>query len=92
MTWGFWPQGGLPARMAVVQLAFASFAVAAGFAIAKRGLYGIDVAINRALVYGSVTALLATAFGATVLLLGTAVGRGSGWATARATLVVAVAF
>jgi signal transduction histidine kinase len=91
-TWGIWPQGGLPSRMAVVQLAFATFAVAAGFAIAKRGLYGIDLAINRTLVYGSVTALLATAFGATVLLLGTAVGRGSGWATAGATLVVAIAF
>jgi signal transduction histidine kinase len=92
MSWGFWRQIGLPARMVVVQLAFASFAVAAGFAIAKRGLYGIDLAINRTLVYGSVTALLASAFGGTVLLLGTAVGRGSGWATAGATLVVAVTF
>jgi signal transduction histidine kinase len=91
-TWDIWPQGGLPARMVVVQLAFTSFAVAAGFAIAKRGLYGIDLAINRTLVYGSVTALLAAAFGGTVLLLGTAVGRGSGWATAGATLVVAIAF
>jgi signal transduction histidine kinase len=92
MTWGIWPQVGLPARMAVVQLAFASFPVAAGFAIARRALYGIDLAINRTLVYGSVTALLAAAFGGTVLLLGTAVGRGSGWATAGATLVVAIAF
>jgi signal transduction histidine kinase len=91
-TWDIWPQGGLPARMAVVQLAFATFAVAAGFAIARRGLYGIDLAINRTLVYGSVTALLAAAFAGTVLLLGTAVGRGSGWATAGATLVVAIAF
>jgi signal transduction histidine kinase len=91
-TWDIWPRGGLPARMAVVQLAFASFALAAGFAIAKRGLYGIDLAINRTLVYGSVTALLAAAFGGTVLLLGIAVGRGSGWATAGATLVVAIAF
>ena len=90
-TW-FNQAGGLPARMAVVQLAFASFPVVAAFAIARRGLYGIDVAINRTLVYGSVTALLAAAFGGTVLLIGTAVGRGSGWATAGATLVVAVAF
>jgi signal transduction histidine kinase len=91
-TWLIWSQGNLLVRMAVVQLAFATFPVVAGFAIARRGLYGIDVAINRTLVYGSVTALLAVAFGGTVLLLGTAVGRGSGWATAGATLVVAVAF
>ena len=32
------------------------------------------------------------AFGATTVLLGTALGRGSGWTTAAATLVVAVAF
>jgi signal transduction histidine kinase len=91
-TWMIRSQGGLPVRMAVVQLSFATFPVVAGFAIAKRGLYGIDLAINRTLVYGSVTALLAAAFGGTVLLLGTAVGRGSGWATAGATLVVAIAF
>jgi len=91
-TWMFRGQGGLPLRMFVVQLAFATFAVGAGFAIARRGLYGVDVAINKTLVYGSVTALLAIAFGATVLLLGTAVGRGSVWATAGATLVVAIAF
>ena len=91
-TWFFRSEGGLPIRMAVVQLAFATFPIAAGFAIARRGLYGIDVAINRTLVYGSVTAVLAAAFAGTVLFLGIVVGRGSGWATAGATLVVAVAF
>lgn len=91
-TWLVWPHGGLPARMAVLGFCFAAFPVAAGFAILRRGLYGIDVAINRTLVYGSVTAVLAVVFAATTLLLGTAVGRGSAWATAGATLVVAVAF
>ena len=62
-----------------------------GLAILRRGLYGIDVAINRTLVYGSLTPLLAAAFAATTLLLGTALGRGSPWTTAGATLVVAVA-
>ena len=38
------------------------------------------------------TAVLAGAFAGTVLLLGTALGRGSPWTTAAATLVVAVAF
>jgi signal transduction histidine kinase len=91
-SWFIWPHGGLPARMAALGLAFAAFPLAAGFAILRRGLYGIDVVINRALVYGSVTALLGAAFAAIVLVLGTALGRGSPWPTAAATLVVAVAF
>jgi signal transduction histidine kinase len=78
--------------MAALGIAFAAFPLAAGFAILRRGLYGIDVVINRTLVYGSVTALLGAAFAATVLVLGTALGRGSPWPTAAATLVVAVAF
>ena len=91
-TWLIWPHGGLPARIAVLGFAFAAFPLAAGFAILRRGLYGIDVVINRTLVYGSVTAVLGAAFAATVLLLGTALGRGSPWTTAAATLVVAIAF
>jgi signal transduction histidine kinase len=91
-TWFIWPHGGLPARMAVLGFAFAAFPLAAGFAILRRGLYGIDVVINWTLVYGLVTAMLAAAFAATVLLLGTALGRGSPWPTAVATLVVAIAF
>ena len=91
-TWFFWPHGGLPVRMAVLGFALAAFPLAAGFAILRRGLYGIDVVINRTLVYGSVTVLLAGAFAAVVLVLGTALGRGSPWTTAAATLVVAVAF
>ena len=91
-TWLVWPQGSLPVRIAVLGLAFASFPAAAGVAILRRGLYGIDVAINRTLVYGSVTVVLAVVFAATTLLLGTALGRGSAWPTAAATLAVAVAF
>ena len=91
-TWFVWPHGALPARMAVLGFAFAAFPLAAGFAILRRGLYGIDLVINRALVYGSVTAVLAGAFAAIVLLLGTALGRGAPWTTAAATLVVAIAF
>jgi hypothetical protein len=55
-------------------------------------LYDIDRVINRTLVYGVLTLLLAGAYAATALLFGTAVGSGSAWPTAVATLFVAVAF
>lgn len=52
----------------------------------------MDVLINRTAVYGTVTVLLATAYGGTAVLLGLALGRGSAWVTAGAKLVAAVAF
>jgi hypothetical protein len=42
----------------VVDLSFAGVPVAIGFAVLKYRLYDIDVVINRALVYGSLTAML----------------------------------
>ena len=63
-----------------------------GVAVLRYRLYDIDRVINRTLVYGVLTVLLAAAYGATALLLGTALGSGSAWATAGATLLVAVAF
>ena len=63
-TWLVWPDGGLQARMAVLGVCFATFPLAAGFAILRRGLYGIEVVINRTLVYGSVVTLLAAVFAA----------------------------
>jgi len=63
-----------------------------GVAVLRYRLYAIDRIINRTLVYGVLTILLAAAYGATALVLGTALGSGSPWATAGATLAVAVAF
>jgi signal transduction histidine kinase len=91
-TWLPWPHGHLPLRIAVLGVLFAAFPVAAGIAILRYRLFDIDVVINRTLVYGAVTLVLAALFAATTLLLGTALGRGSPWATAAATLVVAIAF
>jgi signal transduction histidine kinase len=91
-TWYVWPEGGLPERMAVMGLAFTAFPVAAGVAILRHRLYDIDVVINRALVYGALTVLLAATYVAIALLLGTALGSGSAPVTAVATLAVAVAF
>jgi signal transduction histidine kinase len=66
--------------------------VAVGIAIFRHGLYDVDRLINRTLVYGTLTVLLAAAFGALTVILGVLLGRGSVWATAGATLVVALAF
>jgi len=91
-TWFIWPEGDLPLRMGVIGLSFAAFPVAAGVAILRYRLYDVDVVINRTVVYVALTLLLAAAYAATALLLGTALGSGSAWTTAGATLAVAVAF
>jgi signal transduction histidine kinase len=73
-------------------LALTALPVAACIAMLRYRLYDIDVVVNRTVVYATLTVLLAAAFAATALLLGTALGRGSAWTTAGATLVAAAAF
>ena len=82
----------VPVVRVLAALALTALPVAACAAILRYRLYDIDVVINRTLVYAALTVLLAAAYVTTTLLLGIAVGRGSAWATAGATLVVAVAF
>jgi signal transduction histidine kinase len=91
-TWLVWPTGHLQLRIAVLGLCFVSIPLVAGVAILRYRLYEIDVVVNRTLVYVALTLILTAAFAATVVLLGALLGRGSGWATAAATLVVAVVF
>jgi hypothetical protein len=69
--------------------------VAAGIAILRYRLYDIDRLINRTLVYGSLTALLAGVYAGGVLVLGQVGGMGRdppSWVVAGATLAVAALF
>jgi signal transduction histidine kinase len=91
-TWYVGPEPDVSLRMATIGLAFAIFPVAAGIAILRYRLYDVDLVISKTVVYGVVTVLLAAAYAATALLLGTALGRGSAWTTAGATLTAALAF
>jgi len=82
----------VPAVRVLPALALAAQPIAAGVAILRYRLYDIDIVISRTVSYGALTVLLAAAYMVSTLLIGTAVGSGSAWATAGATLVVAVAF
>jgi hypothetical protein len=90
---GSWLGGWATAAVDVAQWAIPA---AIGMAILRYRLYDIDRLINRTLVYGLLTAMLAAVYGAVVLALGQLFGGVTedppSWAVAGATLAVAALF
>ena len=77
-------------------LSFTGIPIAVGFAVLKYRLYDIDVVINRALVYGALTATLALVYLGSVVLLQRAfvllTGEGSQLTIVASTLAIAALF
>ena len=86
-----------PALFGVVDsLVISAVPVAAGVAILRHRLYDIDLVINRTLVYGSLTAMLALVYFGGVAglqrLLSPLMGEGNGAAVVASTLLIASLF
>jgi hypothetical protein len=79
-----------------VLLSYAGVPIAVGFAVLKYRLYDIDVIINRTLVYGSLTAVLALVYVGSVVSLQAALraltGQESTLAVVASTLAIAALF
>jgi hypothetical protein len=91
---GHWVSEGL--SEALFGIGYGMIPAATGIAIVRYRLYDIDLLINRTLVYGLLTSVLATGYATVVLVLGQLFGGVAGnapsWAIASATLAVAAVF
>jgi len=97
---GAWFAPGSPLWLDLVAysalLSFTGIPITVGFAVLKYRLYDIDVVINRALVYGALTATLALVYLGSVVLLQRAfvflTGEGSQLTIVASTLAIAALF
>ena len=89
-----WTVTGAVGAVTYVTTSVTQIAVVAAVTVAvlRHRLYEIDVLINRTAVYAVLTGLLAAVYASIALVVGVAVGTGSRWTTAAATLAVALAF
>jgi hypothetical protein len=95
-----WFAGGSPAWLSLLQsaalLSLTAVPIAVGFAVLRYRLYDIDIIINRALVYGSLTATLALVYVGGVVVLQAMVramsGQESSLAVVASTLAIAALF
>jgi len=90
--WGIGVPFADAAVLVILMLIPIALAVSVGTAVIRYRLYAIERLVNRTAVYGALTLLLAAMYIAITLVAGVAVGRGSDWVTAGATLVVALSF
>jgi len=95
-----WFAGRSPAWLSLLQsaalLSLTAVPIAVGFAVLRYRLYDIDILINRALVYGSLTVLLAATYVGGVVglqyVFRAITGQGSTLAVVASTLVIAALF
>jgi hypothetical protein len=95
------PAGWAAGALVVMVVAIACLPVSAGIAILRYRLYDLDTLLNRTLVYGTLTTVLAVGYAGIVLAVGAVLagagvsgtgGNGSSLAVAVATLAVAAMF
>lgn len=89
-----WPSGGLYQLGSAALSALSAMAIALGFGVAMLGyrLWGVDVALRRALVYGSFTVLIALSYIVLVGVLSTVFQGGGLWLSVVATGLIALLF
>jgi signal transduction histidine kinase len=90
-SWLFFSEPGelVLAVLLVMQIAVSA---AIGIAVVRYRLYAIERLVNRTLVYAVLTLVLGAVYVGVTAGFGVAVGGGSAWVTALATLTVAIAF